>query len=214
LAKHGTPFDTASEPPSVPARTPWQHPLLPQLLAAVLDSSKIPIPPAQPPWFSGMATRIPSIGKIPAWMESAVPPDEGRGILGQFSRPVEQPPTDPWGSATAPTARAMPGPLPWQRPVVASFEFPATSAPTIDDDPFARAALRTRQSVQPQGGRSEGAATRVLENYLPHVLGGLATLPQRALDASEELRLTGEYEPAPAVEIASMMVGSPFRPAR
>jgi hypothetical protein len=24
-----TPFDTASEPPSVPARTPWQHPLLP-----------------------------------------------------------------------------------------------------------------------------------------------------------------------------------------
>lgn len=59
------PFDTASEPPSVPARTPWQHPLLPQLLAAVLDSSKIPIPPAQPPWFPGMATRIPSIGKNP-----------------------------------------------------------------------------------------------------------------------------------------------------
>src|SRR5437762_11420009 len=35
------PFGTASE---LPARTPWQHPLLPQLLAAVLDSSKIPIP--------------------------------------------------------------------------------------------------------------------------------------------------------------------------
>jgi hypothetical protein len=51
------PFGTASEPPSVSARTPWQHPLLPQLLAAMWDSSKIPIPPAQPPWFPGMAMR-------------------------------------------------------------------------------------------------------------------------------------------------------------
>jgi hypothetical protein len=25
------PFDTASEPPSVPARAPWQHPLLPPI---------------------------------------------------------------------------------------------------------------------------------------------------------------------------------------
>src|SRR3982074_2566417 len=64
------PFDTASEPPSVPARAPWQHPLLPRLLAAVLDSSKVPIPPARPPWFPGMAMNIPSIGKTPAWMES------------------------------------------------------------------------------------------------------------------------------------------------
>jgi hypothetical protein len=197
-----TPFDTASEPPSVPARTPWQHPLLPQLLAAVLDSSKIPIPPAQPPWFPGMATRIPSIGKTPSWMETAVPPDEPRGILGQFSRPTPPAPIG-WNPSS---------PAPWHRPAAASVEFPVTSAPLIDDDPFTRAALRTRQSVQPQGGRREGPTTHVLKNYLPHVLGGLATLPQRALDASEELRLTGEYDPAPAMEIASMMVGSPFTP--
>ena len=87
--------------------------------------------------------------------------------------------------------------------VAASVEFPATSAPPTEDDPFTRAALRTRQAVQPQGGRREGAATRVLENCVPHVLGGVATLPQRAFDASEQLHQTGEYDPAPAVEPAS-----------
>jgi hypothetical protein len=80
------------------------------------------------------------------------------------------------------------------------------------DDPFARAAARTRQSVRPEGGRLEGPATFVLEHYLPHVADQVLTLPQRAFEASERLRLTGEYDPGPAVETALMMVGSPLTP--
>jgi hypothetical protein len=97
-------------------------------------------------------------------------------------------------------------PSPWHTAVAANVEFSAPAAQSIDD-PFARAAARTRQSVQPEGGRLEGPATFVLENYLPHVANQLLTLPQRALEASERLRLTGEYDPGPAVETALMMAG-------
>jgi hypothetical protein len=85
--------------------------------------------------------------------------------------------------------------------------FGANAAQPISDDPFARAAFRTRQSVQPDGGCLEGATTSVLENYLPHVANQLQTLPQRAFEASERSRLTGEYDPGPAVETALMMLG-------
>jgi hypothetical protein len=88
-----------------------------------------------------------------------------------------------------------------------------TSALPIDDDSFTRAAFRTRQSVQPQAGRREGPATHVLANYIPHVLSGLTTLPQRAFDASEHLRLTAKYDPGPAFETAMLMVGTPLTPA-
>jgi hypothetical protein len=77
-----------------------------------------------------------------------------------------------------------------------------SSAPPIEDDPFTRAAIRTRQSVRPEGGRLEGPATFLLENYLPHAANQLRTLPERAFAASERLRLGGDYDPAPAVETA------------
>jgi hypothetical protein len=154
------------------------------------------------------------------------PPDEGRGILGQFSRPVEQPPTNPWGPSTLPTPPTMPpvfppgGPLPWHRPLAASAEFPATSAPLIDDDPFTRAALRTRQSVRPPFGRQPGSTGALLQNLLPAAVQGMATaaqgvvtLPQRAMKAAGDLHKTGEYDPGPAVETAMLMVGSPLTPA-
>ena len=204
------PFGPASEPPSAPTRTPWQHPLIPHLLAAVMDSSKVPIPPARPPWFPGMPMKTPSIGETPAWMESAMPPDEPRGILGQISR--RTPP--------APGGWNPSGPSPWRQPVVASVEPPATLAPSIDDDPFTRAAARTRQSVQPPFGRQPGIATLLLQNLVPAAVQGvpaavqaIATLPQRAMKAAGDLHKTGEYDPGPAVETAMLMVGSPLTPA-
>jgi hypothetical protein len=75
-----------------------------------------------------------------------------------------------------------------------------------------RAARRTRQSVQPPGGRREGRATAIVENYLPGVANQMLTLPQRAFDAAERLGLTGEYDPGPALEAATLMVGSPLMP--
>jgi hypothetical protein len=81
--------------------------------------------------------------------------------------------------------------------------------PFADDDPFTRAALRTRQSVRPNGGRTEGPATYVLDNYAPHVLEGLATLPQRAFDAADRYTTTGELDPGPGIEVATLMFGAP-----
>lgn len=130
----------------------------------------------------------------------------------------------PWPGSTLPIPSApptLPSALPrsgwdpsspslWHPPFGANARFPA---PPISDDPFERAAFRTRQSVQPDGGRLEGAATTVLENYLPHAANQLQTLPQRAFEASERHRLTGQYDPGPAVETALMMLGLRGLPA-
>ena len=44
--------------------------------------------------------------------------------------------------------------------------WPSPQMPPQSDDPFERAAQRTRQSVQPQGGRTEGMATTLPEDFL------------------------------------------------
>jgi hypothetical protein len=80
-------------------------------------------------------------------------------------------------------------------------------------DPFTAAATRTRQSVWPEGGRLEGKTTRLLERAGPDILTQLATLPQRAFGASERMRLSGEYDPAPVIEAATLAVGAPMTPA-
>lgn len=79
-------------------------------------------------------------------------------------------------------------------------------------DPWTAAAIRQRQGVMPEGGRQEGVATKLLENYVPHALQGLASLPQRATQAAGELQQTGDtYNPQPAMETAQMMMGrTPF----
>jgi len=82
---------------------------------------------------------------------------------------------------------------------------PAPSASPVEDDPFARAAFRTRQSVRPDGGRQEGRVTSVLENYLPDVANQLATLPDRTIEALARYNLTGEFDPAPFVETALLL---------
>ena len=77
---------------------------------------------------------------------------------------------------------------------------------------FETAAYRQRQAVRPEGGRQEGPATFVLENYLPHLFGGLATLPQRAIQSGGDLYRTGQYDPGPTLETMGLMMGarSPF----
>jgi hypothetical protein len=80
------------------------------------------------------------------------------------------------------------------------------------DDPFATAAMRARQSLQPPAGRPQGAVSSMLQNYLPHVAQVIATLPARALGAAGQLQRTGDYDPGPVLETATMMVGAPLTP--
>jgi hypothetical protein len=82
-------------------------------------------------------------------------------------------------------------------------------------DPFTAAAARTRQPVQPEGGRRDGLATRVAENIGKDIGAAalnLATLPQRAMHAADVFERGGDYDPAPIVEAATLMVGSPLTP--
>ncbi len=141
---------------------------------------------------------------------SALPPpsnaSEPSPAHGFYLPPVPQAPG--WDQSLAPSNAGATQPYP-EASSPSSGSLPALS---IDDDPFARAALRTQRSVRPPGGRQEGAATFVLENYLPHVANQLLTLPQRAFEASERLRLTGEYDPGPALEAALLTLGTGLRP--
>lgn len=52
----------------------------------------------------------------------------------------------------------------------------------------------------------------VVGQDLAGAAGHLATLPQRAMGSAANFERTGQYDPAPIVEAASMMVGSPLTP--
>ena len=77
-----------------------------------------------------------------------------------------------------------------------------------EETPAEIAARRMQRSVRPVGGRQEGGTTKVLDKYVPHVVGGLASLPQRAFEASETRRMGGEYDPGPAVEATLNLMGT------
>jgi hypothetical protein len=167
-------------------------------------------------------------------MDSVTPADEGRGLLSQLSRVarrsdaarLRQPVPEHARLAAANSVRRAVGVSDsavsnhlepnslslWQAPLVTNVDFRGPASTPLDDDPFTRAARRTRQSVQREGGRIEGPATRVLENYVPHVIHELVTLPQRALTSAGEFYRTGEYNPGPVLETAGPMVGSPLTP--
>jgi hypothetical protein len=93
----------------------------------------------------------------------------------------------------------------WHTPAGADAQFPAPPLPT---DPAERAALRMRQSVQPDGGRKTGTSTQTLEDMvttIPSALarGTAATLGAGA-DARESVLGAGKwvagklgYEPSP-----------------
>ena len=76
-----------------------------------------------------------------------------------------------------------------------------------DESASERAARRQRQGVKPSGGRKEGLASLVASKYVPHVLEGLATLPMRAVGASEGMRTEGQYNPGPMMEAAGLVMG-------
>jgi len=82
-----------------------------------------------------------------------------------------------------------------------------TSSPIVSD-PFEAAAARVRNAATPIGGRDEGGLTRVAERLAPSVLWSLVTLPQRAFEASERMRLAAEYDPA-ILEASLLTLGAP-----
>lgn len=76
---------------------------------------------------------------------------------------------------------------------------------SLPEDPFERAALRTRESVQPEMGRQEGAATQAPEALVT----SLATLPKRAFEESDRMSKGLDYDIAPVAGAAMSMVGMP-----
>ncbi len=85
----------------------------------------------------------------------------------------------------------------------------------VSEDPFERAAMRLRQSVRPEEGRREGLATQVpvrIGEDIGRAAQRLSSLPQRAMTSAANYERTGEYDPAPIVEAAGMVVGSPLTP--
>jgi hypothetical protein len=83
----------------------------------------------------------------------------------------------------------------------------------LDEDAMAAelartvAAERMRNAQRPSGGRREGRLTQMVEQYPGQVLHGLATLPKRAWDANIKYMQTGEYDPAPFLEAATLPMG-------
>jgi len=61
---------------------------------------------------------------------------------------------------------------------------------------------------QPVEGTALGPGLSWLaRKYVPHVIAGILNLPQQAAQASEDLRTTGEYDPAAPVNAALMTMG-------
>jgi hypothetical protein len=132
-----TPFGMAPQPPGSPPRLGWGVRPINQALLAMWDSSKIPIPPAQPPWFPPAAPSAdrptPSLehldsakywGGAPATsVGNSQPYVPGGGILGDFGRSTPSSldtlaaPTSTGGilgDLGANTGPSMQGFYPWQ----------------------------------------------------------------------------------------------------
>jgi hypothetical protein len=209
---------------------PWRQYLDPANWAP----SALPIPPALPPIFPPAQSNSSPYQSAPSWLPMRSPFGSSLEPSALPAQPVNQPrdysstdqipamseqsmPQVPPVMPPSYSAPLMPSswdpnsPSLWHRPVASNAEFPAPAA--TDDDPFTRAARRTRQSVQLQGGRQPGFTTAILQNLLPATVQGMATLPQRALTAAGDLQRTGDqYDPGPVLDTAMLMVGSPLTP--
>jgi hypothetical protein len=155
---------------------------------------------------------LPYLDSAKYW--SALPPasspSERSPGHGPYSSSVPQAPG--WDQIPNPTNAGGVNPSP--EPLPTSPTLP------VDDDPFARAALRVRRSVH-QPRRPEIPASFSPTDILAHEAVRLSTLPQRLFEASEQLHRTGEYDPAPGTELMQLLLpvgrgrpGGPLRPGK
>jgi hypothetical protein len=200
-----------------PRTDPWTHPMpwpYATLFANMTPPEKNRPDAASPNWLQMAASQPTNSSKFAPLVEhldstkywgAPTPPVSAesppQGSQHYLSRIPDGPNWD-WMAPPPTTGAAQNYPEP---PSTSPWGAPASP---IDDDPFTRAAIRTQRSVRPQGGRQEGAPTAVLEHYLPHAAIQLLTLPQRAFEASERFRLTGELDPGPAIETALLTFGA------
>jgi hypothetical protein len=90
---------------------------------------------------------------------------------------------------------------------------PLATLAHLDDDALAAelarnvATERMRNGQRPSDGRMEGRLTQFIEQYPGQVLDGLRTLPKRVWDANMRYMQTGEYDPAPFLEAATLPMG-------
>lgn len=86
------------------------------------------------------------------------------------------------------------------------------AAALLGTNPFEVAAGRTRQAVQPHGGRQEGYGTKFLDAtgtvLAKQPMVQAATLPQRLTEASEDMRTGGGYDAGPATEMMMALWGA------
>jgi hypothetical protein len=76
------------------------------------------------------------------------------------------------------------------------------------------AAARTTRAARPDGGRQEGLMTLYAEQFVPELARQIEMIPQRAFEASETHRLTGEYDAGPILQAALLGLTAPVVAAR
>jgi hypothetical protein len=111
------PFAATPQPPGSLPRLAWEFPRINQALLALWDSSKIPIPPAQAPWFPPATPPTPAAGHLDSandWGAMPETPDaqgqqqsNARGLLYSFSQPYQSLP----GAEPPATGRGILGSL-------------------------------------------------------------------------------------------------------
>ena len=118
---------------------------------------------------------------------------------------------------TTPTPGLSPDPSQSQPPTASSGASDEQDDDEMFNSPWIRAAVRQRMAVQPPGGRLESGRQGEISQFV-NAIGERAaqavvdapakavSLAKGAMGASEGLRTTGEYNPAPVVEAASMAV--------
>jgi hypothetical protein len=171
------PSGATPQPPGSPPRLAWEFPRINQALLALWDSSKIPIPPAQAPWFppatpptAPPASAAAHLDAANDWRAMPEPSDapgrprgESRGLLYSFSQPHQSLP----GSEPTGGSRGILGSLslpnnPWRGPP----PFDAGGATRRADIP--RTSLSPADLV-PANRATNDATLAALRMLLPHI---------------------------------------------
>jgi hypothetical protein len=178
------PFGATPQPPGSPPRLAWEFPRI-QALLALWDSSKIPIPPAQAPWFppatpptsAPAAEHLDSANYWGAMPEPSAAPGqprgESRGLLYSFSQPHQSPSTiwdsSPWGTGTEPPggSRGILGSL--SLPNIPRLSRPPSDAPGATRRADISLTGLSPADLVPANRATNDATLAALRMLLPHI---------------------------------------------
>jgi hypothetical protein len=200
----------SAEMPGLEVTYPWDYPWPHQSPLVRWSASNPSGPSALPPAFPATALHAGANSGFPAvpptnqpgeqWPQGSTSAGWDYAAMPMPSAPSPTSPPTPPPSSWDPSSPSL-----WQTSVGADAQFPPPPLPT---DPAERAALRMRQSVQPEGGRRTGTSTQTLEDIARTIpsglargtaatLGGAADARETALVAGQWLAGKLGYEPSP-----------------